>query len=254
MPESALRVCLDRNLPPQFAAVAEAKAAAEHASSGPLSPFEAALVKAKRWRNGRTLKVRFLDGDPSLQNRVAEAAREWSKHANIKFDFGNHADAQIRVAFVQGAGSWSAVGTDALVEEWFPPNEPTMNFGWLTPQSSDEEIRSVVLHEFGHAIGLIHEHQQPNASIQWNKELIYRQLGGPPNNWSRDVVDHNVFNRLAKSELNASAYDKESIMHYFFPKEWTLDGTEFRENSALSPLDVKFIGTQYKKATTAGPA
>jgi hypothetical protein len=37
-------------------------------------------------------------------------------------------------------------------------------------------------------------------------------------------------------------------MHYFFPKEWTLDGTEFRDNSALSPLDVKFIGTQYKKA------
>jgi hypothetical protein len=251
MPDPALRVCLDLNLPPQFAAVAEAKAAAEHASSTPQSPLEAALVKAKRWRSGRTLKVRFLDGDPSLQRRVAEAASEWTRHANIKFDFGDHTAAQIRVAFVQGAGSWSAVGTDALVEEWFPPNEPTMNFGWLTPGSSDEEVRSVVLHEFGHALGLIHEHQQPNASIQWNKELIYRQLGGPPNNWPREVVDHNVFNRLAQSQLNASSYDKSSIMHYFFPKEWTLDGTEFKENNDLSPLDKQFIGTQYKKAAVS---
>ena len=65
----------------------------------------------------RQVLSRFLDGDPSLQNRVAEVAKEWSEHANIKFDFGNHANAQIRIAFVQGAGSWSAVGTDALVGE-----------------------------------------------------------------------------------------------------------------------------------------
>jgi hypothetical protein len=40
MPDPKLRVCLDRNLPPQFAAIAEAKAAAEHATPGAaLSPF-----------------------------------------------------------------------------------------------------------------------------------------------------------------------------------------------------------------------
>jgi hypothetical protein len=245
MSDPQLRVCLDLNLPQQFAPIAEAKAAAEHAIVGPASPFEAALVKAKRWRKGRTLKIRFLDGDETLQNRVAECANEWTKHANIKFDFGNHPDADIRIAFMQGAGSWSAVGTDALVEEWFPTNEPTMNFGWLTPVSTDEEISSVVLHEFGHALGLIHEHQSPQAEIKWNKELIYRQLGGPPNNWPRDQVDHNVFNRLSKDQLNFTAYDKDSIMHYFFPKEWTLDGTEFKETAVLSNRDVTFIGQQY---------
>ena len=31
---------------------------------------------------------------------------------------------------------------------------------------------STVMHEFGHALGLKHEHQSPNANIQWNmKEL-----------------------------------------------------------------------------------
>lgn len=248
---SKLRVCLDLNLPSKFEPIADAKAAEEHGLSGPPSPFEAALVKSKRWRAGRTLTIRFMDGEESLQKRVAAATHEWTKHANIKFDFGNHADAIIRVAFIQGAGSWSAVGTDALVEEWFPKNEPTMNYGWLEPSSSDEDVMSVVLHEFGHALGLIHEHQQPAAAIQWNKELVYRQLGGPPNNWNRNTVDHNVFSRLSKTELNFSMYDKDSIMHYFFPKEWTLDGTEFKENVRLSPLDRQFIAEQYPRATTA---
>jgi serralysin len=256
MADPALRVCLDVPLSesPSAIAEAEAKAAAEHATAGPLSPIEAALAKAKKWRKGRTLKVRFLDGDPSLQQKVADAAKEWTEHANVGLDFSNDPDAEIRVAFQQGGGSWSAVGTDALVEEWFPRNEPTMNFGWLTPTSSDEEIASVVLHEFGHALGLIHEHQQPKADIAWNKELIYRQLGGPPNNWSRDVVDHNVFNRLAKSELNFSDYDKTSIMHYFFPPEWTTDGTVFQENAALSDIDKAFIKKQYPRSASAASA
>jgi serralysin len=250
---SDLRVCLDLHLPPQFVPIANAKAAEEHGISGSQSAFEAALVNSKRWRAGRTLTIRFIDGDESLRKRVAAAASEWLKHANIRFDFGNHADANIRIAFIQGAGSWSAVGTDALVEEWFPKNEPTMNYGWLQPASSDEDVASVVLHEFGHALGLIHEHQQPAAEIKWNKELVYRQLGGPPNSWDRDKVDHNVFNRLSRAELNFSAYDKDSIMHYFFPKEWTLDGTEFKENKILSRLDKEFIAQQYPHGAAIRP-
>jgi hypothetical protein len=39
-----------------------------------------------------------------------------------------------------------------------------------------------VIHEFGHALGLIHEHQNPSGGIQWNKPVVCRYYEGPPNN------------------------------------------------------------------------
>jgi hypothetical protein len=132
--------------------------------------------------------------------------------------------------------------------------EPTMNFGWLQTGSSDLDVQSVVLHEFGRALGLIHEHQAREAAIAWNKELIYCQLGGSPNYWSHDTVDHNVFDRLAKDQLNFTTYDRSSKMHYFFPKEWTTDNIVFAQNTSLSELDKSSISSQYPNATSQAPA
>lgn len=35
-------------------------------------------------------------------------------------------------------------------------------------------------HEFGHALGLAHEHQNPAGGIEWNEEVILRNLMGRP--------------------------------------------------------------------------
>ena len=51
-----------------------------------------------------------------------------------------------------------------------------MNYGWLTPESAQDEVRRVVLHEFGHALGLIHEHQNPKGGgIEWNRDAVQRR-------------------------------------------------------------------------------
>jgi len=58
-----------------------------------------------------------------------------------------------------------------------------MNFGWdLTVPGQ----RGTALHEIGHALGLLHEHQSPFAGIHWDDEAVYAELAGPPNFWSRD--------------------------------------------------------------------
>ena len=68
-----------------------------------------------------------------------------------------------------------------------PQNEPTMNYGWLAPDNDDEEGPRVVTHEFGHALGCIHEHQNPPGLI-WNKRVVYEYYMKPPNNWTKEEV------------------------------------------------------------------
>lgn len=208
-------------------------------------PLRAAIVWQKKWPAGRPITVRFLEGDPYVQNKVKEMAMDWTNYGNLKFEFVNgKQDADIQIAFQQGDGSWSYIGTDANT---IPPGEPTMNFGWFDQSTPDKEFSRTTKHEFGHALGLIHEHQNPGDGINWNKDAVYNGLGGPPNNWPRETVDHNMFERYSKTITQYTDVDPNSIMMYFIPAEWTTDHKSFGENVFdLSDTDKQFIKGQYK--------
>jgi serralysin len=240
MADSSPKACFDRILSPDAMERAR-QTAAQRNLAVPLSPLEGAVLNANLWRPGATLRVRFLDGQPEVQQKVAQYAQEWTRSINLGLQFCNDADAEIRISFQQ-PGSWSYIGTDAL---GISAGEPTMNYGWLTPETPDDEYSRVVLHEFGHALGMIHEHQNPAAGIRWNKEAVYRALGGPPNNWDRATVDHNMFETYSRNITQFTTFDPDSIMLYFFPKEWTTDGMEFGQNSVLSSTDREFMQTRY---------
>ncbi|WP_345302880.1 hypothetical protein [Lysobacter hankyongensis] len=198
-------------------------------------------MTGKRWKPGRTLKIAFLDGDTTVQARVADIARIWLRHANLKFDFGDHDRAEIRISF-RGPGNSSHIGTDAL---GVSRSKATMTLAGLTPETKDEEYHRAVLHEFGHVLGCIHEHQHPENGIPWRKEPIYAFYAGPPMRWSREKTDRNFFQRYARSETNFGAFDETSIMMYGFPAEWTENGFATRRNTMLSPGDIAFIGSVY---------
>jgi hypothetical protein len=201
-----------------------------------------ALLKTSTWQSGASIRIRFLNGDPGVHERVRRAARIWTGFANIKFFFGDDPNSQIRISF-QGRGSWSYLGTQCLDIQ--DPDVPTMNFGWLTPQSSDEEVEQVVLHEFGHALGCIHEHQHPTNGIAWNKPVIYSYYSGPPNHWTREQVDKNLFELYAQELTEHSSFDPKSIMLYPIPVAFTTDGTEVGFNHRLSETDKAFIRKLY---------
>jgi len=131
-----IKVCLDKVLPPELERLATDLAVRENPANAPRStrpPFELAAEVRFMWRPGSTLNVRFLGGHPAVHEKVEHYAHQWEQHANIKFRFVKAGPAHIRVAFIIGEGSWSYLGTQALV--YSDPQIPTMNYGWLEPNT-----------------------------------------------------------------------------------------------------------------------
>ncbi len=206
-------------------------------------PSRAVLEFRKLWVNGSTLHVRFLEGTAAQKRLVQEQAAWWTGHANLRFAFDDHADAEIRIAFDPDDGAWSWVGTDCRK---IPQGEPTMNLGFLDGGTA--------AHEFGHAIGLGHEHQNPRGGIQWNEAVVLRDLQGPPNSWTPDQIRHNVLEKYRADQIRGTDFDPDSIMLYFFPPSWTKDGKGTKANEVLSGLDEAFIASEQAYPATATKA
>jgi hypothetical protein len=188
----------------------------------------------KLWQAGATIRIRFLDGSVEKRDEVRKISAEWTKYANLRFEFVTTAEAEIRISFKDNS-AWSYVGTDALS---IPKSEPTMNFGWVD--------KGTVLQQFGHALGLIKEHQNPKANIPWNKKLIYSEMSGPPNYWSKETVDMNVFQKYTGKQLSGDYrdFDPHSIMMYSFPEEWA-GGLSLSRSKDLSESDKALIEKLY---------
>lgn len=243
-----IRMCIDRFVPDDRRSDAEEDALAarpdnlrfEPLPPGP-SPTRMGILVATMWPIGSRIKARFLDGEPSVRRRVEERAHEWSDHANITFLFGDDPNAEVRISF-QEEGSWSYLGT---VAKQIPKSEPTMNFGWLTPESEDAEYSRVVLHEFGHALGAFHEHQNPDVEIPWDKEAVYAYYARQ--GWSRLQVDRNLFEAYSPEGVRNSRFDAASIMLYAVDNALTIGDWEVGWNRVPSEMDKTFIASQYPR-------
>jgi len=203
-----------------------------------------ALSVEYRWVPSDAISVSFLDGSEKLRDRVREVARGWTgpDRAHLTLDFRKDTLAtDVRVSFVLG-GSWSVIGTSCRD---VPGGVATMNFGWIDEDSAEDVLRAVVLHEFGHAIGLLHEHQIPHNGIQWNKPVVYAEMA--LEGWSAEKVDDNIFGEIEEASVDATPVDPASIMMYPIKSSWTLDGFEVGWNAELSPGDLAFVRKHYQQ-------
>lgn len=207
-------------------------------------------LRSNFWPTGSTVKVQFMGGSNFVRQKVMQYAQEWTRYANINFQFLAYGTGDIRISFTQNGSSWSMLGRQA---QNAPSNRPTMNFGWFNERTPEYEFRRTVLHEFGHALGLLHEHQNPAGGIPWNEAAVYdfyRRTQG----WDQQTTYTNVMARQSADETQYSAYDAESIMHYPVPPQLTYGDYEVGLNTTLSATDIAFISKAYPGRNFSNPA
>ncbi|KAF2964005.1 hypothetical protein GQX73_g9590 [Xylaria multiplex] len=193
------------------------------------------------WPNGSRIRVRFGGGTPELWARVQAYSQWWSAYANITFEFVDSGPSEVRVTFNTNDGSWSLLGTQSLQRA---QDQPTMNLN-ITALTPPDRVRSEILHEFGHVLGAIHEHQSPLAQIPWDRPAVYAHYNalGVTNDW----VDTNILNSpFPDSEIDADA-DTRSIMVYTYPASFTTNGSSVDWTSDLSARDTQRIAAMYPR-------
>lgn len=196
------------------------------------------------WAVGTTIRISFMGGTPLQHEKVKSVARQWLEHVNLEFDFIGDRVGDIRISFDETEGGWSYRGTDALVVD---RHNATMNLGQLSASSnSNANDRKLILQEFGHMLGLINEHQNPNASLPWDKEAVYAKMTGPPNYWTTNMVDQSIlFPGIPTEFPDYREFDPKSIMNMAFPSEFFTDSTVIETNSELSDSDKAFVAQLY---------
>ncbi|MCB0715903.1 MAG: matrixin family metalloprotease [Chitinophagaceae bacterium] len=234
------------------------------------------------WDNGQVLRIKFMaGGSKELRDKVIKNAKEWEKYANIKFEFlpDNTANTDIRIKLGRGYGHNSAVGTEAKFRRDYQQTvnfdtiyfmdlnyyveklkkkglNPPFNFNQVTAEIksdpnhwNDKELRRVVMHEFGHVLGLLHEQSYPGA-INWKKTDSVYNYYQKTQGWNKQKVDFNVFAMSDQFYTNGTEYDPQSIMQYAIQPWQTTDGFHLDDNFELSDGDKKLIARFYPKDKT----
>jgi len=238
------------------------------------------------------LKICFIDNNSEDWRRAWVAyiiSTNMQPYVGIKLNFilenvPNPKKYDIRIDFNPDEGCYSLIGKDAI----YTSSLETINFGWIDAPSdftfnyNDKDyyipknannlrgggntIGGTILHEFGHALGMIHEHQTPfDNPFIWNVDSILRVYQGPPNNWNEQDIKDNFLNNYGNQvELyNGSSFDPYSIMKYAmgsstdlldkskYPSQNKYDvavGMLEQLNSTLSDVDKYWLGKNYPGA------
>ena len=117
-------------------------------------------------------------------------------------------------------------------------NDPNIKWNYNSMQGT-------TTHEFGHALGMLHEQSYPNG-IKWNTDTVYKYYA-QYQGWDKEMVDFNVLGASDIFYTNGTSYDPLSIMHYPVEAWQTVNGFTVGLNNEMSEGDKKLIAALYPK-------
>ncbi len=204
------------------------------------TPAFVVYENTKIW-NQDSIMFYFTDGTQQQQNDVKKFAKIWQKYTGIQFKYSNKKPSFFsfkkfyKITF-KGSSNESTKGdVNGLIQ-----------FGNL----AEDPIyrKTTILHEFGHMLGLAHEHQRADRpTFLDNPKLIDDCITNQKQ--SRHWCQENLGTKIHKKTFIQSAYDPNSIMHYDLK---SITGThasavKSNENNSLSYTDKYYIALLYNQ-------
>jgi hypothetical protein len=206
-------------------------------------------ITTNLWEPNTTLKVGFdftyycvpSNKKEEFINQVLNIAGEWCENGSIVLEYSsNKSNCDILIGFKPYRGTWSYLGTDSLVIIGKGKNSMNIDTSWVGTMWDLEEktsnfsriyMKHAIKHEFGHALGFIHEHQRSDRPFQWDIDWMkanFDQLGLPT--WQS--VKSNYIIKEDVNYLTHGPYDFKSIMNY----DWVADATKEKIASNLEDI------------------
>jgi hypothetical protein len=248
-----IRTCTLRSLPPHQALDAARVARSINPANAPLGvdePGRAALLTQKYWgAAGVDLTVSFVEAvSAALRGRILSHANAWGESADVQFRWTQQGG-QVRVSLA-GRSYWSYLGVDVLS---IPPSEPTMALGGFTSRTPESEFVRVVRHEFGHTLGLVHEHLRRELVARLDRARVIA-WGARTQGWSEAVSVAQMLTPVEESALlEPTRTDGDSVMCYAFGGDLAVDGRPITGGTDIDALDRAYVAKLYPKGGVVTP-
>jgi hypothetical protein len=97
----------------------------------------------------------------------------------------------------------------------------------------------LVIHEFGHALGMHHEMKNPNIKLTWIESVLLQMYG------NAEFVKSQITTPVNASSVNATAFDKDSVMIYPLPAKTNKEGIAMGGINKYTDLDRQWLAMTY---------
>ncbi len=168
------------------------------------------------WRPGQIINVRVSGAEAGDLACIHQATTQISTFANVRFNVArNLRNPHVELTVERTSDDLLSEGSSDVGNVRFRRERITLR---LLPNCAGKALRTI-RHEFGHLLGLSHEHQHPDTP-QLVTQAILDSISGPGDEFliPRTAAQMRAYN------LRSTPYDPDSVMHY----EFILDGVVAR--------------------------